>query len=98
MVDTVNKVVYTLEHDKYYAHCDPSIADLPPDPTSAGPLTVTSSPLSLSATFEAVAGAVAYMLTAQKDGSGRAPIRTVSKGFTDVVVAVDSLKPETGYI
>lgn len=56
---------------------------------------MTPRPLNLSVSFEAVADAVAYILTVQKAGSQA--VRTVAKAFTESAVNISSLDPATDY-
>lgn len=57
--------------------------------------TLTPRPLGLGVSFEAVADAVAYMLTVRRAG-GQA-VRTVARGFTELTLDINSLLPETDY-
>lgn len=63
---------------------------------NSGPISISPSPLSLAVSFESVEGSTAYKLTVQRVGPY--PVRTVATGFTELVVNIDSLLPNTAYI
>lgn len=95
VVDTVNKVAYTLEDNKFYAHADPNIADLPPDPYIE-PVTFTVSPsvFFLDVEWEAIESSLSYKVEYNSENSSETP-ETIVTSLTNL--RISNLEPDSAY-
>jgi len=61
-----------------------------------GAISITPSPLSLAVSFDAVESSMGYKITVQRVGPYA--VRTVATGFTELVMDIGSLRPNTAYV
>lgn len=91
VIDYANKMLYTLDDDRYHAHSYPSMADLPPDPY-VPELSVTIG--SVYANVNWLASNTYYRL----DITDPTPsTSTLTSGIQDLEFIVSNLIPQTSY-
>ena len=94
VLDTVNKRVVLFEDLDVKVYADPTIADLPEDPSILPPFTTTMRPILADILIEAVDGATGYRIDHTPTSGG--PTRTGKIG-TDLMFPVKNLTPSTEY-
>lgn len=94
VMDTVNKVTYTLEDTKIYINYDSRIADLPDDPSI---FLVVPRPLSLDMSWQTTSGATSYGVTFAEGALGVNDEVTSIASTTDLSYSIRNLLPNTEY-
>lgn len=94
VMDTVNKVSYTLEDTKIYINYDSRIADLPDDPSV---FLVVPRPVSLDVSWQATSGAISYGVTFSHGALGVNDEITSIASTTDFSHSIVNLDPNTEY-